>query len=78
MRFEKDGKLATDVKDSREHITPGLSRRSQKPARDLNDNHIEASDKKATGKKMEAKTEDKGAEAVVDLKAEAAKRRQSE
>ncbi len=67
-------------KDSREHVTPGIGRRSLRTLKDVNDNNVVAKtvDKKEGEIKTEAKKDTKGAEAAVDLKSEAAKRRQRE
>lgn len=65
----------SEDKTSREQKTPGIGK--TRPLKDLNDNEVKSEEKSVGSKKMEPKKETKGAEAVVDLKAEAAKRRQS-
>lgn len=65
----------SEDKTSREQKTPGIG--NTRPLKDLNDNEVKSEEKSVGSKKMEPKKETKGAEAVVDLKAEAAKRRQS-
>ena len=65
----------SEDKTSKEQKTPGVGK--TRALKDLNDNEVKSEEKSVGSKKMEPKKETKGAEAVVDLKAEAAKRRQS-
>ena len=70
----------SEDKSVKEEKLPGLrDRAGLRALKDSNDNNIEVrlGDKKEVTKKGGSKTEPQGAEAVVDLKAEAAKRRQS-
>ena len=76
LTVKMDGLKVSEEKFTKNEKLPGLRTRSLK---DANDNDIE---KKVVGKndvskKLSSRVESKGAEAAVDLKAEAAKRRQS-
>ena len=79
VTVKKDGVKVSEEKSSKEDKVPGVGARSGlRRIKDVNDNKIEVKvgDKKDLSKPAGSKIESKGAEAIVDLKAEAAKRRQ--
>ena len=81
MTVKKDGVKVSEEKFTKEEKVPGYtsSRTGIRALKDANDNNLEGkvSGRKNVSKMPDSKGESKGAEAVIDLKAEAAKRRQS-
>jgi len=75
LTVKMDGLKVSEEKLTKNEKVPGLRTRSLK---DANDNDIEknVAGKNDISKKLNSRVESKGAEAGVDLKAEAAKRRQ--